>query len=736
MITVIRTQRTTLVVPTGPSSTPGPPGPPGSPGEGYATRGLMAARLAPALLDDVYLTEAWRAGKFIVESASNWTAEITADTDQGIFVASTADPTKVYRRVVEGRVRPEMFGAPPYNPSAEVWCHSALNAFYRLARNTRLARMYVFDASGEWGIADKIYAVYDGAEPTVDRRFIAPTFRVAPLASLPGGVPLDAAFDIAAFHSTWEGEIAVHPSGSALWGTAYATRRYNIGVRRRFCGGSTFGGVRVDDAIYEGVHDDSTGAFTADSISFPNSNNIGMEPGYILCRTCGSSEIGGFGNATPKTISSKVKGGNSSGGAFGTGEVWDATPATYINLSSQRTKLTLNNTTGLRARDMGWTRLELTPAIYGTIAAAVVTGPPASGTITWSTGDPTTYLNVGDLHPVFQAGPNAGIEFRITGFSGTSNRVIAVDRSPTAHAATADATYKQYGRAIWHKIAVVEDATHITVFPWVPDRNNSDFHIASGAALRVDGADSAVCNYATLEAFACGNAYWGTSLFSPKFGTVLMELCEIGARLGGADDANHFGVLMEHGHAEACRADIIVESYSITGKINLGSSYDFSKWVSLRPFFATTLQDPSSSKFGALKVDARGYILSASNANFNYDPDPYDTTFYGISNAPPLREVFLHDNSGTLTVTLDRDAARIFAKQHQAQLLWTGPSGGAPSGTLTLNLDASLAAQGWAFAGDGSGTSHAITAPGDHVLLKFSYLFTTKKVAITRINGA
>jgi hypothetical protein len=87
----------------------GAKGDPGSPGEGYATRTAMAARAAPALKDDVYLTEAGREGKFVVDAASAWTAAIAADTAQGVFVPSTADAAKVY-------VRADFLGGRPLNP--------------------------------------------------------------------------------------------------------------------------------------------------------------------------------------------------------------------------------------------------------------------------------------------------------------------------------------------------------------------------------------------------------------------------------------------------------------------------------------------------------------------------------------------------------------------------------------------------------------------------------------------
>lgn len=625
-----------------------------------------------------------------------------------------------------------LFGAARYDPAAPVDATVALQAFFDHAALAANARLYVYDWRGEWLISDTIYACYDGTEANVCRRFICGGLRVAPLVSLPGGVALPVALDIAANRSEWKNLGTVNPTG-ALYANAYADRRYEIGVRRRFCGASTFDGFRVDDAIYEGVFDDSRQvAFTANGINFPNANNIGMKTGFIWGRCCGSSELSGFPFAPVKTVSAKLDGGwNGVGAEFTAGETFDSSsPGDYANSSNQRTRLTLNNTTGLRARDMVWRRVELTPAIYGTIAA-----DNGAKTLTWTAGDPTTFFNVGDLYPMFQAGPNAGIEFRIAGFSGTSNRVIALDKAPTTHAATADATYKQYSRAFFREISGVDDATHIRVFGWMPDRCNSDLHVASGGILRVEGQDSANGNYGTVIGFACGHSIWDCTLYSPTFGTVLMEYCETGTRQGGEHDAVHQGVSIQHGHAEACRGDVVGGSFNATGKISLESNFDFSKWVAIRALTTSNSQEPASVTFGSLLVEAGGQTFSADRYS-SFDPSPYDTTYYGISNAPKLREIFLHDDSGTIVVSLDRPIAGIFPLHHWARLVWTDNDGGPPDGTLTLNLEATLAALGWTFANAGSGTTYTIVAPTTTVILHLQFLFGPKKVAITRLNGA
>jgi hypothetical protein len=120
-------------------------GDPGSPGEGYATRTAMASRAAPALLDDVYLTEKGREGKFVVDLASNWTAAIAADaTRQGVLVASTADATKVYVRADIWRHFWDIrwFGAIADNATD---CLAAVNAF--LATAAAVGKLRTGDAT-------------------------------------------------------------------------------------------------------------------------------------------------------------------------------------------------------------------------------------------------------------------------------------------------------------------------------------------------------------------------------------------------------------------------------------------------------------------------------------------------------------------------------------------------------------------------------------------------------------
>jgi len=116
----------------------GPTGPPGGAGASFATRTAMAA-YNPGTLnngDPFYLSESGREGMFVVDTASNWTAAIAADTAQGLFVVSTAVPSKVYRRIVpSAKALATWWGvSPTASASANVTAYTAaLAALYAIA---------------------------------------------------------------------------------------------------------------------------------------------------------------------------------------------------------------------------------------------------------------------------------------------------------------------------------------------------------------------------------------------------------------------------------------------------------------------------------------------------------------------------------------------------------------------------------------------------------------------------
>lgn len=96
-----------------------------------------------------------------------------------------------------------------------------------------------------------------------------------------------------------------------------------------------------------------------------------------------------------------------------------------------------------------------------------------SGTFTWTAGDPIAKgFRIGDIIGTTGSTGNDAGQFRITGFSGASNRVIAVTPGPAAHAALAATAFVVIGdkvlNGIQKKLFTIEqplvDAGHTELY--------------------------------------------------------------------------------------------------------------------------------------------------------------------------------------------------------------------------------------------------------------------------------
>ncbi|NTF67685.1 hypothetical protein [Rhizobium rhizogenes] len=104
----------------------------------FATRAaLMAGIAALAAGTVVFLTEGSRAGEFIVRDG-NYSTQVTADPQQGVFLPTTVDPTGATRVAIRqgiGRVAPEWCGAAGDNITNDT---AAVQAALNLAPYTTL----------------------------------------------------------------------------------------------------------------------------------------------------------------------------------------------------------------------------------------------------------------------------------------------------------------------------------------------------------------------------------------------------------------------------------------------------------------------------------------------------------------------------------------------------------------------------------------------------------------------
>ena len=140
-------------------------------------------------------------------------------------------------------------------------------------------------------------------------------------------------------------------------------------------------------------------------------------------------------------------------------------------------------------------------AVYTTIAAAVSTGNPgeagSTGTLIWAAGDPVSLgYRVGDIVVLTGAGfgANAGKNFRILSFGGTSNRTLTVTPAPTAVAAQAGTSIAVAGK----KLLIGTQQHSYTIEQLFGDVDISELYtgmrVGSGA-IRIPPNGMATCSF-------------------------------------------------------------------------------------------------------------------------------------------------------------------------------------------------------------------------------------------------
>lgn len=140
-------------------------------------------------------------------------------------------------------------------------------------------------------------------------------------------------------------------------------------------------------------------------------------------------------------------------------------------------------------------------ATYTTIAANNVTGTAfeagSTGTLVWTAGDPVAAgFRLGDVVRLTGAGfgANAGKNFRIISFGGTSNRTITVTPSPTTVAAQAGTSIDVPGK----KLLCGTERRSFTIEQSFPDVDTSEqfvgMRVGSGA-FRIPPNGMATCSF-------------------------------------------------------------------------------------------------------------------------------------------------------------------------------------------------------------------------------------------------
>ncbi len=624
-----------------------------------------------------------------------------------------ADSTGRVFKLAEDERTPEMFGAVGDGTSDD---SVPLQAFFDDAFNIENAKRFSYNFEGLFAVSQKIYAAYPNDEAT--RRFRAGRIIVLPRGGLP---PIDEVLLIVGPRQVWQGELAVQDGQAA--NTAYTGRRFDTGIRMMFASQSSFEVIRVDGSKRDALKiDGEQGAWsirggTPFALSQPFSrNNIGVRIGSVYMRG-GGSYTGVASYGTTQAITQLESGGDSTSG----NEVF-TTSGSFSNSLWQRSRLTVASTAEMRKYDIGKVRLELVPADYTTITAS-----NSAATLTFASGDPVAKgLVVGDtIYP--QSGANAGVAFTILGFSGTSNRTIAVYPAPNNE--TAHATTKLVTQWSFHQIMNVESATKFVVYPWVPTRSNSPWHLMHGFAVNVVGQDTANIHIDYVSTLLGGGGLGATGLYGTSVNTLLVESAELGILHGLRANSNNIGTKIGHLHLEAVTVNLL----QIGGGrliIEGGSDFHFDRVQTL--YVRSAPSDVFEAPRGLVNatIDRGGEFFETDNRGA-YSGHQYFQDGSSVTNHPSNRKATVIGDSATVKVDFNDDAARLFGEHHRAEIFWIGAAGAAPTGTLTLSLSAALVAKGWSF----GGTTGSVTS-AKPCRLELRFHKPAKKVLVARFDAA
>lgn len=635
---------------------------------------------------------------------------------------------RVFRLALTRRT-PYMFGAVGDGTTDDT---VPLQAFFDDAYPAANGKANTYDFTGTWGVSAPVYAVYDGGQPFISRRFICGRINV--LSGFSGGnyvLTFGALVD-----SIVEGELFI-------WGgdqVPYASRQFKTGVRLLSCARTKFRSIRVESAkrdsvkFDDGVDSETFRAGTPYEITHGGSSNIGAGIDKLYGRYIGSCGLSAAHQYTVPFTAAGMGGGHA-------GDFTTSSPAVYQNSTIQRTRLTVSTSSEFETGDFVAVRMEVVQATYITIAA-----DNGMSRLSWAAGDPVAAgLTVGDKI-IPQSGVNAGYVFTITGFSGTSNRDIAVSPKPVTEAATAITGLHTEFQT--HQITHIPDSAHIDVFPWIDPRfTHGTVCSRHGFVANVLGGSTANLHFGLLGGIVVGGTLNSAGGYGCTVETLLPEFAEFGIVHGRSISSVAYGLNVDHVHSEVVVTDYLQVSAAPPQSSSIKSA---SAWANLArvpagasppgvlalcqtlmPRYLTTSTgrpDDRELVHFNLKVAGEEYASSLSG---NYSGITSHTGANALSNRRNSDRKTVLGNSGTIEVEFDDDLARLVGEAHRGEVFWQNSDGAAPSGSLTFFLSTGLADTGWSFAG---ATNPVTTTKPCRVQVIWHK--PTKKVLLSRFEAA
>lgn len=291
-------------------------------------------------------------------------------------------------------------------------------------------------------------------------------------------------------------------------------------------------------------------------------------------------------------------------------------------------------------------------------------------------------------------GPSNGYAQRTNLPLGVGHEILRVDdviRSPAGS---------------YHTVMEKVGAT-ASVYPWFLSTANGSITCCHGGAMRVRGPNVAGCGADMLTGITNGATLdISTALHGTEFGNVIQEGGGLGLIIGTIEGSN-LGHTISHMHSEANTLDLLSISVQDVG-LMIGAC---SAWADMNfadPFALTEILTPNDGvtiprTYGLphVTLNLNGTWINSGSMPEDQALVPTKSRTYGtlvLSNNPGNNEMVHVQPAGTATnITLRYHEATDRCIRHgfvtRARIV--GAAGGAPTDTITVNIDAKDAAPQW-----------------------------------------
>lgn len=616
-------------------------------------------------------------------------------------------------------------------------------------------------SGGDWGITGTLYACFpsyglpSGRTITWGHFYLLPAFQgdavIARNAFTGDTVYENDVILIGGTDLTMNGTLFIDGT-TGVYRLLYEDRRARGGVRFLQANGSQFDSIFVDGVTGDAVAlDDSDTEVTVREgtpyeVTYGYSNNIGLRGRKVFGRGIGMS------HALNPTITDQYKTYTALQGGVDTLDddlPWVAGAGSFGNTLSQRSRLTVDDTSEYRVGDTGRIQKSWTNSTYGTY-----TWDHTNHKMTWTAGNPVTEGWYVGMRFQPHIGANGYKIFTVKAFGGTSNREISVEETvqidATVYGSGDDAEYHLIETApSYHVITAIRSATEFEIFPWAPghSQNAGTWKSHHGCVLNPGGGNTASTHFHMVGSFGAGTVLRLAGLYGTKVDVLLAEYADVGIVYGATPYSISYGNEVGMVHSEGVKADLIqvtaqvsqlvIHALSAYNIAQIDNPFGLSHALNSR-VLVTDDEQTARPLSGVTITTAYGTINTGIGQSYTSGENLTEENDLYVSNSIGRNDKMIRKDDFVIDLVWNDDVAKAAGEMNRAKVLWTGPTAGDPTGSGVFRVPQTMTRKGWEIRGGIAGAgahaafSSVLTVTAPTTSLEFNILFdkATKRIDI------